>query len=203
MAAPRPIKGILKNKNSGTTAKTGPGVLPVEKEEQPVDVGLVEDDHQKKSQKWDEMNILATYHPADKDYGLMKIDEPSTPYNRMVGDEDEEALSDTETNTVLTADDLTKKLAAAEGVEPRFMAQEEEESSEEEEEELTPEEQAKKKQFEMMRKMHYNEGLNIKLARQLIASELEEDEDDEEMKDDTEMEDISVDPPQDADSLDS
>lgn len=51
----------------------------------------------------------------------------------------------------------------------------------------------------MMRKMHYNEGLNIKLARQLIASELEEDEDeDEEMRDDTEeTEEISVDPPQD------
>lgn len=52
----------------------------------------------------------------------------------------------------------------------------------------------------MMRKMHYNEGLNIKLARQLIARELEEEEDeeeDEEMKDDTETEDINVDPPQD------
>lgn len=57
----------------------------------------------------------------------------------------------------------------------------------------------------MMRKMHYNEGLNIKLARQLIASELEDDEDaDEEMKDDTEetredaeeTEEINVDPPQ-------
>ena len=59
----------------------------------------------------------------------------------------------------------------------------------------------------MMRKMHYNEGLNIKLARQLIASEIEDDEDedeDEEMRDDTEdlretteeTEEINVDPPQ-------
>lgn len=62
---------------------------------------------------------------------------------------------------------------------------------------------AKKKHFQMMRKMHYNEGMNIKLARQLIASELEEDEDaDEEMRDDTEeMEEISVDPPQDGEEL--
>ncbi|XP_048833441.1 protein phosphatase inhibitor 2 [Brienomyrus brachyistius] len=207
MAAPRPIKGILKNKNSSTNVKTGPEVPPLDSPER-VALGPLEDDQQKKSQKWDEMNILATYHPADKDYGLMKIDEPSTPYNRMVGEEDDDgALSDSETNAALQADDLVKKLAAAEGSEPRFLREkeeEEEESSEEEEEELTPEEQEKKKQFRMMRKMHYNEGLNIKLARQLIANELEEEEDeDEEMKDDTEPEDINVDPPQDAESLES
>lgn len=207
MAAPRPIKGILKNKNSGTNVKSLSEDVPPETPEQAP--GLSEDEQQKKSQKWDEMNILATYHPADKDYGLMKIDEPSTPYNRMVGDEDDEgALSDSDGHSGLAADDLASKLVAAEGSEPRFMKEEEEEEEEEsseEEEELSPEEQAKKKHFQMMRKMHYNEGMNIKLARQLIASELEDDEDvDEEMRDDTEeTEEISVDPPQEADSLDS
>ncbi|XP_076007423.1 protein phosphatase inhibitor 2 [Genypterus blacodes] len=216
MAAPRPIKGILKNKSSRSSVKSLPddatGEIP---DQAPV---LSEEDQQKKSQKWDEMNILATYHPADKDYGLMKIDEPSTPYNRMVGDDDDEgALSDSDGQAALPVADLASKLAEAESSEPRFM-REEEVSSEEEEEELTPEEQAKKTQFQMMRKMHYNEGMNIKLARQLIASELEDDEDDDdddddddedaEMRDDTEevkeeTEEISVDPPQEGDSLDS
>ncbi|CAL8309725.1 unnamed protein product [Lota lota] len=223
MAATRPIKGILKNKNSETNIKPLPEEVPAENPEETP--GLSEDDQQKKSQKWDEMNILATYHPADKDYGLMKIDEPSTPYNRMVGDEEDDgALSDSDGHSAPTADDLASKLSAAENVDPRFM-REEEGSSEEEEEELSAEEQAKRSQFQMMRKMHYNEGMNIKLARQLIANENDEDEDeDEEMSDMAEepreevataaapaeeeerveeTEEIHVDPPQEAESLDS
>ncbi|XP_043558221.1 protein phosphatase inhibitor 2 isoform X2 [Chiloscyllium plagiosum] len=123
------------------------------------------------------MNILATYHPEGKDYGLMKIDEPSTPYNRMiVGDDDESAMSDSESNVNITAEILAKKLTAAEGVNPKIFEPKEESSDEEEE--LTPEEQENKKQFEMKRKMHYNEGMNIKLARQLIAKELDDEEED-------------------------
>uniref|UniRef100_A0A8D0HBQ1 Protein phosphatase inhibitor 2 n=1 Tax=Sphenodon punctatus TaxID=8508 RepID=A0A8D0HBQ1_SPHPU len=150
----------------------------------------------KKSQKWDEMNILATYHPEGKDYGLMKIDEPSTPYHSMVGDDDDDAVSDSESNEPLTADVLAKKLAAAEGKGPKILAPKEESSEEEEEEELTPEEREKRKQFEMKRKMHYNEGRNIKLARQLIAKELHgevvDEDEDEEMQDAAEVESMST-----------
>uniref|UniRef100_A0A4X1SS51 Uncharacterized protein n=1 Tax=Sus scrofa TaxID=9823 RepID=A0A4X1SS51_PIG len=46
---------------------------------------------------------------------------------------------------------------------------------------LSPEEQEKKLQFEMKRKLAYNEGLNIKLARQLISKDLHDDEEDEGM----------------------
>lgn len=170
-ASHRPIKGILKNKSSTTSSVVSSAEQPGRS---------VDEELSKKSQKWDEMNILATYHPADKDYGLMKIDEPSTPYHSMVGD-DEDGLSDSENTEALTPDILAKKLAAAKGSEPKCQVHEQE-SSEDEDSDLSPEEQEKKRQFEMKRKLHYNEGLNIKLARQLISKDLhEEDEDDEEM----------------------
>ncbi|CAI9179087.1 unnamed protein product [Rangifer tarandus platyrhynchus] len=127
------------------------------------------------------MNILATRHPADKDHGLMKLDEPSAPYHSMAAD-DEDALSDSETTEALTPDILARKLtaAAAESLEPKYRVREQE-SSGDEDRELSPEEREKKRQFEMKRKLHYNEGLNIKLARQLISKDLNDEEEDEEM----------------------
>ncbi|XP_074860489.1 protein phosphatase inhibitor 2 [Carettochelys insculpta] len=193
-----PIKGILKKRSASGSAQPP---APPPRRPSP---GPAEDEHSKKSQKWDEMNILATYHPAGKDYGLMKIDEPSTPYHSMVGEDDEDAVSDSELNEPLTADVLAKKLAvAAEGKGPKILAQEESSEEEDDDEELSPEEREKRKQFEMKRKMHYNEGRNIKLARQLIAKELhgeEEDEDDEdqEMHDAVDVENMSTETPESA-----
>ncbi|XP_064227710.1 protein phosphatase inhibitor 2-like isoform X1 [Aotus nancymaae] len=170
-ASHRPIKGILKNKISRTSSM----VATSEQSR-----ARLREELSKKSQKWDEMNILATYRPANKDYGLMEIDKPNTPYHGLMGDE-EDACSDAETTETVAPDILAKKLAAAQGSEPKCLVQEQD-SSGEEDSNLSAEEREKRRQFETKRKLHYNEGLNIKLARQLISEDLHDDEEDEETR---------------------
>jgi len=134
--------------------------------------------------KWDEMNILATYHPPDKDYGHMRVDEPPTPYHYMDGSEDEDEKASRE----ISGAELHKRLAGGGGGEgvgggggkPKILERlEHEDSEEEEDEEETPEQRQKRLEFESRRKAHYNEFHAVKLAKELLAQEEEDEEEDE------------------------
>ncbi|XP_069691371.1 protein phosphatase inhibitor 2-like isoform X1 [Periplaneta americana] len=132
----QPSKGILKTPRSKTS-----------------------EPNEQKGAHWDEMNIISTLHPADKDYGHMKIDEPKTPYNYDVDDDVDAGKLDHQT--------LTEKLKK-QGEDPLKVLQSRESSSEEEE---TPEELAKRKAFENKRKAHYNEFYALKLARKVMTTD--------------------------------
>uniref|UniRef100_A0A8C0VXK0 Uncharacterized protein n=1 Tax=Castor canadensis TaxID=51338 RepID=A0A8C0VXK0_CASCN len=67
----RPIKGILKNKGSSTSSIEAPTQQCG---------GVKQEVQRKKSQKWDESNILATHRISCRDYDLMKVNEPGSPY---------------------------------------------------------------------------------------------------------------------------
>lgn len=143
--AKKPCKGILKSSSSFDKHAT-----------------VAAASSYRKSAKFDELNVLQTYHPPDKDYGHMKVDEPKTPYNYAEpGDLDQ-----------LDAELLAEKLRV---VNEKSDSVTDEDSSDEEDEHLNDEQKQKKLEFERRRKAHYNEFEAIKLARKLIE---EEDEDD-------------------------
>lgn len=124
----KPVKGILKSSSSFDHEK--------HKEQK---------DKHDKEMKWDEMNILATHHPPDKDYGHMKIDEPPTPYSKSSDVEDDDEDEDKSAGGSGMGDILPEDIAnrLAETQRPRATSfSEGDESSEDENE--TEEDRAKK-----------------------------------------------------------
>ncbi|KAK6466536.1 protein phosphatase inhibitor 2-like [Huso huso] len=152
----RPQKSILK-KRSSSDAQSSSGTEAS---------GRV---MRRKSQRWDEMNILMTHHPAGKDYGSMKIDEPQTPFCRQL---DEAASSTSGSQGRFSPKLLAKRLMAL--VDPPRIPQEQtEEDSEEEGGALShnPEQQS----FEHQRKKHYDEGQHITREASEEAEQEEEE----------------------------
>ncbi|XP_075433818.1 protein phosphatase inhibitor 2-like isoform X1 [Ascaphus truei] len=74
----------------------------------------------RKSQHWDEMNIVATYHPAGKDYGLMKVTESDTPYFRTQ-EEDRNKSAPGGSRAPLNPTLLAERLAVAQGTKPKVL----------------------------------------------------------------------------------
>jgi len=155
----QPKKGILKNSSSFEAP-----------EAKPTDI------------KWDEMNILQTLHPPDKDYGFMKIDEPKTPYNYDVplAEGESEGSKTVPAPKPLDPDVIVQKISSV-AKERRLSIDDAacspgHDADEDDEDELTEEEKQKRKEFEMKRKSHYNEFQAVKLARQLLEEEEDEEE---------------------------
>ena len=105
------------------------------------------------------MNIIATYHPVDKDYGHMKIEEPKTPYAlRDPIDED----MDTEPIGV-DPDSIVDRLNLS-------MASPRQRHSIDYSTSASSDEH--RQQFEAVRKQHYNEFEVVRLHKKEIDAEL-------------------------------
>ncbi|KAJ8712609.1 hypothetical protein PYW07_005451 [Mythimna separata] len=154
----KPSKGILKTSRSVDGQDTAASGTPSTSK-------------RSKEQRFDEMNIMETFHPPNKDYGHMKVDEPKTPYSESVD-------GDLVPTDELDANILAAKLAASMNKPPRCTEHESNACASDEDMEEPEEERRKRIEFEKKRKMHYNEFQALQLARQLMAQEEEEEEDD-------------------------
>lgn len=135
--ATAPIKGILKpeaSRSNPTAAINGNGRRPQQQAQNNEPTSTSVTNSQRKRATFDEANVVETFHPRDKTYGHMKIDEPDTPFEPS-----EQKRSDEKSRPVNAAE-LNRKLMA--------IKQQEEEGAAEE---------PPAKDFEQRRREHYNE----------------------------------------------
>lgn len=152
--------------------------------------------------KWDETNIQETLHPENKDYGHMKIDEPLTPFNPPINDDDI-ASEDESASTSHKQIDLLEKVSRRlkeppvaiedENVEKLLNKSDELRAIANEtnlcEDSMMVDEPANSSadtstaksssSFEQRRKRHYNEFLAVKMAKTLWKEEEKQDDDDD------------------------
>uniref|UniRef100_A0A0K0D1Q7 Protein phosphatase inhibitor 2 n=1 Tax=Angiostrongylus cantonensis TaxID=6313 RepID=A0A0K0D1Q7_ANGCA len=102
---------------------------------------------------FDEMNILATYHPPDKDYGNMKIDEPKTPYNYS---DCESEGDDVRCFLICPVPASLSILIFFDVVSIQVYI-------------LLPH----KREFEKKRKLHYNEGAALKAMKTMLDEDMD------------------------------
>ncbi|VDN96334.1 unnamed protein product [Rodentolepis nana] len=130
------------------------------------------DEKKEKKFQWDEMNILATYHPADKTYGHMKVDEAPTPYNYDYS----RGQGGSSSSEGVNPDDLACKLAAVSEAPPKML---EDDKKHDADAILTPEEAEHRRKFEERRKKHYNEYQAVLALRRHHGNEDDEDIDED------------------------
>lgn len=124
---------------------------------------------------------MQTLHPADKDYGLMKIEEPKTPYSYYEESGEQNSSFEQGESSKLDLERLVQNMDQRPA---KVLSQvsefdvDDDAGDDEEDEDLSEEEKSKRKDFEIKRKMHYNEFQAVQLARKLLEQE-EEDEEEE------------------------
>lgn len=115
--------------------------------------------------KWNEENVKSTFHPQDKDYGLMKVNEPKTPY----------CYDTTTEKSPVSAQDLAQRMETCRsGTLDAARAQRADDAS------MSEAERERHLEFERKRKMHYDEFFAVKEAREKMKmGESEEQAEDE------------------------
>jgi len=182
----QPRKSILK---AQTSVEADPALAQLRKQSRTGASGTDSAAH------FDEMNILATHHPVDKDYGHMKIDEPKTPYHGY-SDSDEDGGGERTTArgvrrvslshekpVCIDPTDLSERIVAGtssdqhddDGVAPND--DDEGADDDDDDENPTKEQLEHRAAFERKRREHYNEGQALKLAKQQALDAEKDDED--------------------------